>query len=41
MKDALFLLIQGDYATKGGFSAAIIRSLKSDLIEPIRGGPGK
>lgn len=41
MKDMLFLLIQGAKATEGGFSAAIIRSLESDVVEPIQGGPGK
>ena len=41
MKDVLCLLIQGAYATEGGFNAAIIRSLKSDLVEPIGGGSGK
>ncbi|XP_020601502.1 E3 ubiquitin-protein ligase RNF13-like [Orbicella faveolata] len=29
---------KGAYATEGGFNAAIIRSLKSDSIEPIGGG---
>ena len=41
MKDMLFLLIQGAKATEGGFDAAIIRSLKSDVVEPIGGGQGK
>ena len=41
MKGMLFLLIQGVKATKGGFSAAIIRSLKSEAVERMDGGAGK
>ena len=41
MKNVLCLLIQGLRATEGGFNAAIIRSLRNDLVEPIGGGSGK
>ena len=44
MQDVTFLLndlIQGAMATEGGFDAAIIRSLESDVVQHIGGGSGK